>query len=81
MKNNKTKPKFDELDHFNFDFLEILEERNPTIQYKRIKDEMMADCCDIEIIKSDIKDDKMLFKYLVNYTSKYSFFIYNFEIR
>lgn len=64
---------------FNFNFLELLEERNLDQLLKDIKEEMFADCTDIEIILSETKNQAILFEYLINYVGKYCFFIYHFE--
>lgn len=80
MRNKKiSSDKFKQLDHFSFEFLNLLEEKNLKLLLKNLKEEMIADCCDIELIKSEIKDNLTLFEYLVNYTSKYCYFIYHFE--
>jgi len=67
------------LSDFSFDFVELLQERNLDQLIKDVKDEMIADCAEIEIIISEIRDTQIQFQYLINYTSKYSFFIYHFE--
>jgi len=64
---------------FNFDFVELIEEKNLNKLLKDVKEELLADCIDIQIIISEIKNEEILFEYLINYTSKYCFFIYHFQ--
>lgn len=74
-----TKTNFEQLDNFNFDFIDLLTETNLKKLLKNVKEEMILDCTDIEMLLKEVKKSDLLFQYLVNYTSKYSFFIYHFE--
>lgn len=75
----KDKTKLIPLDNFNFDFVELLEERDLKQLIKDVKEEMFLDCKDIEMIISEHRDQEVQFQYLINYTSKYAYFIYHFE--
>lgn len=74
------KKTFTPLVDFSFDWIEMLEEKNLDKLFKDVQDELIADCLDIEMMINTHRDADIQLEYLVNYTSKYCYFIYHFEI-
>lgn len=63
----------------SYDFIDLLEEPNYKKLSKSIDDEIYNDCVIIKDLTTVEENEEMLFGYLVNYISKYSYLIYHFE--
>jgi hypothetical protein len=79
MKKTKNIENFKELPNFNYDFLDLLKEPNLKKLLKSVKEEIILDCGDVSLLKEDKLPLLHMYEYLVNYTSKYCYFIYHFE--